>query len=175
MKATEDQKKWLVENYMLASKRQIEKKFPDCTYTEVIIYGKSLGLKRAARRPWTTYELDFVKDNYNKIGEYEVADHLDRTPDSVKAKAYALGIVQFYDKDFDTSVSLKQRLEMLKNKLNHLDKEMDKAIAEDDTAKYLAIRGDFDHIRIVYQSVESRIANKKNKFSDNYIHEQSIN
>lgn len=46
----------------------------------------------AKRRAWLPEEVKFITKNYRKIGAAEVAWQLDRTEDSVRGKAKALGL-----------------------------------------------------------------------------------
>ncbi|HDP0319000.1 TPA: hypothetical protein P5S08_004203 [Salmonella enterica subsp. enterica serovar Concord] len=46
---------------------------------------------RNHRTPWTIRELDFVAEHYGHIPTVEIAEHLGRTPVSVRGAANAMG------------------------------------------------------------------------------------
>lgn len=55
------------------------------------------GLSRSGKN-WNSEEIEFLKDNYSNVLLEELSKVLKRTEDSIKAKAYELGISQFTSK-----------------------------------------------------------------------------
>ena len=64
---TEEDDKWLKENYGYSTKSEIEGRFPDKSYQQIQIHANSLGLKRIKREGKIFYkeDLQWLKENYS--------------------------------------------------------------------------------------------------------------
>ena len=62
---------------------------------------------------WTEFELQYLKENYEKMPKSEIATVLGRTPNAVQVKANRLGLEKpekyFYNKRFFQNINLEEK------------------------------------------------------------------
>jgi len=96
-------KKWSKEEieklkkvYPVSSRAEVEAQFPDRSWDSIRWMAKVLGLKLGHRRDnyWREEELRFLKKNYDKMTDKEIAQKLGRPTSAIQNKRRELGLMK---------------------------------------------------------------------------------
>lgn len=83
----------LFSNYENGTKELLMSLFPDKTYHQIQMKGKSLGLNKN-NRYYTLEEENFIKDNYFKLRSGEIGRILNKSSKAINTKAKIMGLVK---------------------------------------------------------------------------------
>ncbi|MBC8551999.1 MAG: hypothetical protein H8D23_20325 [Candidatus Brocadiales bacterium] len=85
---TKSKKEWLKENYATSSKEELVAHL-EFTYTQIVNIANKMKL---TRNRWTSKEEDLVRELYSEKGPRHLSNLINKSPETIKAKANSLGI-----------------------------------------------------------------------------------
>lgn len=110
---TEEDDKWLKENYGYATKSEIESRFPDKSYQQIQNHANTIGLKRIKREGKIFYreDLQWLKENYSILPIEDILKHFENKATYVQiiTTASRLGVKRPSDNYSDEELEIIQR------------------------------------------------------------------
>ena len=110
---TEEDDKWLKENYGYSTKSEIEGRFPDKSYQQIQNHANTIGLKRIKREGKIFYkeDLQWLKENYSILTIEDILKHFNgkATYAQIVVTAYRLGVKRPSDNYSDEELEIIQK------------------------------------------------------------------
>lgn len=86
------------ENFATIPIEEFSYLLPGRSVNAIKIRGNKFGLHQFSNskftQKWTTDEINYIKLNWDKMSDYAISQHIDRTPRAVKAKRQELGLLR---------------------------------------------------------------------------------
>ena len=103
---TEDEIKILKENYSYVTTNEILKLIPTRTINAIVMKAGQLGIKSLyyLNERYSNDEKQFIKDNFGKLTDEEIAKHLGKTVNGIRDQRYSLGLL-YLKKDYSNYIN----------------------------------------------------------------------